>query len=180
MKSNHHPNKNNENLPLRAIFKCEYINCNFATNNRTIFRRHSVVHIICKYCHQTFEHINALKTHMKQSHDTEIDDDKLSLSYSISNNHTVTAEMDNLDEQINSMIELGENVIIWGTGKRRTVICKMCGKEDVRGNLRKHIESAHIVGASHPCSVCGKISRSRGGLRTHIWSMHHWKSYLVT
>ena len=171
MKSKH-PNKNDKNLPLRAISKCEYINCKFATNNRTIFRRHSVGHIICEYCHQTFEHISLLKTHVKQNHDdAEIGDAKLSTSQ----HHTVPAEMDNLDEQINSMIELGDNRIIWETGKRRTVICKMCGKEDERGNLRKHIESVHISGASYPCTMCGKISRSRGGFRTHIWRIHHQK-----
>ena len=169
MKSRH-PNKNDKNLPLGAISKCEYTNCNFATNSRTIFKRHSVVHIICEYCHQTFDHIAVLKTHVKQSHD-ELGDDKLSTSQ----HHTVPAEMDNLDEQINSMIELGDNRIIWETGKRRTVICKMCGKEDEKGNLRKHIESVHISGASYPCTMCGKISRSRGGFRTHIWRIHHQK-----
>ena len=57
--------------------------------------------------------------------------------------------MDNLDEQINSMMELGESMITFNREgvKRRTVICKVCGKEDVRNNLRKHIEAAHIVGA---------------------------------
>ena len=167
-------------LIASAKFECEYKNCKFSTYNRTDFRRHSFVHIICKLCNQTFEHTGLLKTHMKKYHDDVEGNDgkqhKMPSSNVASNNLTVQADMENLDEQINSMIELGENVIIWGTGKRRTVICKMCGKEDVRGNLRKHIESAHIVGASHPCSVCGKISRSRGGLRTHIWSMHHQKN----
>ena len=84
------------------------------------------MHIICEYCHQTFEHIDVLKTHVKQNHDnTKTGDDKLSTPYVTSNNHTVPADMENLDEQINSMIETGENMIIWETGKRRAVICKM-------------------------------------------------------
>ena len=79
-------------------------------------------------------------------------------------------------------MELGESMITlnWESVKRKPVICKVCGKEDVRNDIRKHIESGHIVGALHPCAICGKTSRSRGGLKTHIWSMHHWKSYLVS
>ena len=55
-----------------------------------------------------------------------------------------------------------------GNQKGRGRICKVCGKEGNMANIMTHIESNHITSnISHSCDACGKIARSRDGLRQH-------------
>ena len=82
-------------------------------------------------------------------------------------NNTLPSVIQALDDQIDSMMELGDHRITVGQGKRPSVIRKVCGKEDKKMNSREHIESAHRTGMAHPCIICRKISRSRQGLRKH-------------
>lgn len=84
---------------------------------------------------------------------------------------SVSADLDNLDDQIKSMMELGD-AITDGKRTRTAGICKVCGKEGLDINIRNHIEAIHITGVSHPCNICGKTSRSRDGLRKHISNYH--------
>ena len=68
---------------------------------------------------------------------------------------------DELDEQIEAMMTKSVGVQGWS--------CTMCEKTfNLKGNARSHIDSNHIQGASHPCNLCGKISRSRNALRKHL------------
>ena len=85
-----------------------------------------------------------------------------------SNEQKVDADLQQLDEQIKSMMEFSENSISRkGHENRRAWICKVCGKEGEVQNIKSHIEANHITGIEHPCNLCGKISRSRNGLRQH-------------
>ena len=71
-----------------------------------------------------------------------------------------------LDKTINSMLEILEN------GKHS---CMVCGKIDPNNhltNLRRHIESKHIEGISHQCSICGKYFRSKNSLASHTSKIH--------
>merc|ERR1712204_76425 len=89
--------------------------------------------------------------------------------------YTVAADLQDLDEQINSMMEVSEN-LVGGSGlhaNRKLGICKVCGKEGRQYHIKGHIEANHITGASHPCNICGKTSRSRDALRKHISTYHH-------
>lgn len=62
-----------------------------------------------------------------------------------------------LKEQISSMMQRVDGV--WK--------CNVCGRTNKkRDHIVHHIDSNHID-ASHPCSQCGKISRSMMGLRHH-------------
>ena len=85
----------------------------------------------------------------------------------------MSADIKDLDDQINSMMELGEYLITVGKEKRTVMICKVCGKEGKKAHIREHIECSHISGMSHSCNICGKISRSRTGLRHHMAREHH-------
>ena len=80
---------------------------------------------------------------------------------------TVKAKTNNaeLDETINSMIERLE------TGGYS---CNVCGKIEPKftSNLKRHIESMHVTGVSHPCGHCGKSYRSRNTLSNHV-SVNH-------
>ena len=144
------------------------MNCKFTTNVRKSLRDHALTHkaVKCSYCKKKWNGFKELNEHMKQKHnDTfkRVDDKHVALK-----NHTVPANLENLDEQINSMLEVGAH------RNSRAVFCKVCGKENNRTRkIKDHIEAAHIEGALHPCTICGKISRSRPGLRKHISSKHN-------
>merc|ERR1712129_23798 len=85
--------------------------------------------------------------------------------------YTVAADLQDLEDKIKSMMEVSENMV-GGSQRGFKRICKVCGKEGPRQSIIDHIEANHITGVSHPCNVCGKISRTRIGLRLHI-SRHH-------
>ena len=79
-----------------------------------------------------------------------------------------TTETDQLDEQIKSMMDPTENFITRPNGQRfRAFTCKVCGKEARDVDVRRHVEANHLTNVSHSCDICGKISRSRHGLRQH-------------
>ena len=89
-------------------------------------------------------------------------------------NSTVSADSDQLDEQIKLMIDSSENFVTRKDGKRvKTLVCKICSKElrDMT-DMKRHIEANHLTGVTHSCDVCGKISRSRNGLRKHNYDKH--------
>ena len=88
----------------------------------------------------------------------------------------VSVEADQLDEQIKSMMSRTENVITMANRTVKAYACNVCGKEGTQGNIMTHIESNHIASnISHSCDICGKISRSRCGLRLHK-AREHLKS----
>ena len=81
---------------------------------------------------------------------------------------------EDLDNQIRSMMEKSENYAAKSqvkgkgnsTGKAR--ICKVCGKEGTMATIQHHIESNHITGFAHTCTVCGSTTNTRGALRVHL------------
>jgi len=83
---------------------------------------------------------------------------------------TVAADLQDLNEQIESMIEVSEHKDKFNNGKAR--VCKVCGKEGKLLDIKRHIEANHITGISHTCNICGKTSRSANGLRQHM-TMNH-------
>ena len=80
----------------------------------------------------------------------------------------VSVEADRLDEQIKSMMTMTQNEVVIGGTKRKAFACNVCGKEGQPTNIMNHIESNHIESnITHSCDVCGKVSRTREGLRQH-------------
>ena len=51
-------------------------------------------------------------------------------------------------------------------------ICKLCGKESEKGNVRKHIESKHMQDINIPCKFCEKTFKSRASLFEHKYRYH--------
>ena len=94
--------------------------------------------------------------------DTFISQDSLAALF-----NQTTPSLDELEEQVTSMMEDSGNMILVGKAPRKAKICKVCGKEGEFGNTKRHIESNHISGGTHPCDICGKISRSRHRLIQH-------------
>ena len=90
----------------------------------------------------------------------------------------VSDDVRQLNEQVKSMMDFSENRLTSGH-RDRLRICKVCGKEGITANIMTHIESNHITSnISHYCDICGKISRSRNGLRLHKAKDH--TNYNVT
>ena len=61
-----------------------------------------------------------------------------------------------LDEKCNAMMEK--------TDKRQAngfplYLCKVCGKEEIKSAIVKHIENKHLEGVSIPCNICEKVFR---------------------
>jgi len=77
--------------------------------------------------------------------------------------YTVAADLQDLDEQIKSMIIFSENK----RDGRASRICKVCGKEGTWANISNHIEANHITGVSHTCNICGTTTRTRDAMRIH-------------
>ena len=74
-----------------------------------------------------------------------------------------------LCDQINAMMEVGKNHFVTPQGyKQRTWHCKVCGKEAHKTHIIGHIEAKHITSkVLHSCDICGKVSKTRDGLRRH-------------
>ena len=98
---------------------------------------------------------------------------KMSLAHD-THDVVVNVDLEQLDEQIKSMMESTENILIFGNKKARAKLCKVCGKEGDTTNIMKHIEANHIsTTMAHSCDICGKSSRSRHELRLHTSKGHH-------
>jgi len=51
--------------------------------------------------------------------------------------------------------------------------CKVCGRKGKKSHILDHIESAHFAHLfKYECSVCGKNSKTKSALRTHM-NTHH-------
>ena len=75
-----------------------------------------------------------------------------------------------LEEQVQSMLKKSPNMISIGKGskRRRGATCKVCGKEGMLQNIKRHIEAYHLdKPVAHPCNLCDKTSRTKCGLWKH-------------
>ena len=78
------------------------------------------------------------------------------MTLALPNYNRVDADMDRLDEQIDSMIATTDKT---DPKSGKLVACKVCGKERAKSHVGRHIESKHIAGVSHKCDICGKTAR---------------------
>jgi len=85
---------------------------------------------------------------------------------------TNNTDIENLDQQVKSMMMFSENADPYSKLNGRARICKVCGKEGNWTEIKSHIEAHHIAGISIPCGRCGQVFRTRGALQVHK-SRHH-------
>ena len=79
----------------------------------------------------------------------------------------IVQPVSSLDDEINALI-LKAN---------KGFSCTMCGAEmNTKQHMRNHVESKHIDGVSHPCTICedGKTYKTR-----HSLSMHQAKNHKI-
>ena len=110
------------------------------------------------------------KSHLDGPHFKGSSDTTIALS-----NDKVNVELQDLDEQIKSMITRSD--LSAGPGKGKMASCNVCGKEGPFHDMPKHVEATHITGVSHACGICGKIASSRPALKTHIFTKHKSKGH---
>ena len=90
----------------------------------------------------------------------------------------VSMEINQLDDEIKSMMEPTERSMHVGKETRAVLTCKVCGKEGKQEDIKRHIEANHVTGVIHTCDICGKTSRSKNGLRQHKVNNHTaWLSF---
>ena len=78
--------------------------------------------------------------------------------YATENNTLISVDNSTgLNTQIESMMRKEDGKTGW--------VCIVCGKTAQKSNIAQHIEAKHVEGVSHPCTLCGKVSRSAHGLR---------------
>ena len=77
-----------------------------------------------------------------------------------------------LDEIVMSMMETSENKISLGGRMKSAKMCKVCGKQGQKIDIKRHIEANHLEGVSIPCKQCAQTFRSRNALRCHVSSRH--------
>ena len=92
-------------------------------------------------------------------------------------NDKINMELQELDEQIKSMITRSEVSLPAAQGKMAS--CNVCGKQGPYKNMQRHIEANHITGFSHACDICGKVSRSRGALSKHVSIFHRHQTIML-
>ena len=85
----------------------------------------------------------------------------------------MSADLQELDDAVKTMMETSENMFPNGKKQKRAKICKVCGKEGVATDIKRHIEAYHLEGVAIPCSLCDKILRSRNALRHHVSKDHN-------
>ena len=67
-------------------------------------------------------------------------------------NTRTSVQLHDLDEQIKSMITKSD--ISAGHNRGFLSTCNVCGKEAPFNDMRRHMETNHITGVSHSCSMC--------------------------
>ena len=81
----------------------------------------------------------------------------------------IDKEYRRLDENIESMMFIGENMT--ADKRRKATVCKMCGKEGYPSLIKKHMETNHLE-VYFPCNICNKVFRSRLSLKSHTSRRH--------
>ena len=82
-------------------------------------------------------------------------------------------QLEKHQEKVNSMLEKSQNHISNGSNKLHIAYsCKVCGKEGVRTNIKKHIEGHHMENISLNCSLCEKNCSSMTALAYHKKTSH--------
>ena len=173
---------------MQAMVPCEH--CGKAVAKKLIARhihqKHSVGPFKCDQCERSFSSSAHLKLHQDSRHDPTrpvIEEFPCNICGKILHaerslkkhleSHNKNKNLDTpegiLNEQIKSMM-LVSNVDIPKYGKAR--ICKVCGKQGVWNDIRKHIEAHHITGVTHTCNFCWNTYKSLNSLAAHKSQKH--------
>ena len=102
------------------------------------------------------------KNDIKLDEDFILSDEKTQSEFEGSSIVEFSGNLEELKEQTNSMMnKTSKRGQKRGKGQesKEIYICKLCGKEGEKSNVRTHIEANHIKGFSIPCNDCPKTFR---------------------
>ena len=103
-----------------------------------------------------------MKQNIQLDEDFILSDEKTQSEFEGSSIVEFSGNLEELKEQTNSMMnKTSKRGQKRGKGQESKVIymCKLCGKEGEKSNVRTHIEANHIKGFSIPCNDCPKTFR---------------------
>ena len=80
--------------------------------------------------------------------------------------------LDHLAKTVKSMVQKSQNLEELEKRGQRASMCKVCGKEGDRKNIKGHVERYHLGKISIPCNVCNEKSNSSKTFRSHIVKCH--------
>ena len=83
--------------------------------------------------------------------------------------HRPIADFKELDERCLEMMEVTSRRNARGLRVHR---CTVCGKEEIIGAIKSHIEIHHLQDVNIPCNQCEKTFRSRNSLAKHKHFIH--------
>ena len=78
------------------------------------------------------------------------------LDFTMPVTNPLSEDFQELDEKCKSMME---KTLKKQANGYPLYMCKVCGKEEIKSGMTKHIESNHVEGLSVPCNFCEKIFR---------------------
>ncbi|XP_066254730.1 zinc finger protein 260-like isoform X40 [Euwallacea similis] len=58
-------------------------------------------------------------------------------------------------------------------GEKEKVVCFVCGKDMIKGHLKRHMENVHGETGEFPCELCGKIFDRKIGHERHVKMFHN-------
>ena len=74
--------------------------------------------------------------------------------------------LNKLEEKLKTFMIKSENLL--PNKSQRATICKLCGKEGMISDIKKHIEANHLEGINLPCNHCERVFKSSRTLKDHI------------
>ena len=80
----------------------------------------------------------------------------------------ISDQLERHKEKVNSIMEKSENHISNESYNLQAYSCKVCGKEGVRTNIKKHIERHNMENISLDCQLCEKTCSSMTAFAYHI------------
>ena len=83
--------------------------------------------------------------------------------------HFLSGDLKEIDQRCISMMEKTSGKNARGYPLYQ---CKVCGKYEINGAIKSHIEANHLEGVSIPCNFCEKTFRSRNSLAKHNNDKH--------
>ena len=87
-------------------------------------------------------------------------------SLALSSSDESYGSLEKLEEKLKTFMIKSENLL--PNKSQRATICKLCGKEGMISDIKKHIEANHLEGINLPCNHCGRVFKSSRTLKDHI------------
>ena len=108
--------------------------------------------------------LSTSETNNVASDNEPVPSDELSQGRTISLQDFVSDQIQEHDAKVKSLMEKSQHRASDG---KMAFICRICGKEGQRFNIRQHIETKHFDRVSTPCDMCGKAFTSKNASMRH-------------